>query len=98
VVQEPLPQERVWVEPWAALAPPPMLKLMVLITRSRCSEPHLEQTISIWSWLLLTISSVTSLHFKHLNSYMGIMISFSYPWMAAPQNVPPETACGINTV
>jgi hypothetical protein len=76
VVQEPLPQERVWVEPPAGFDPPPMLKLMVLINLSRSSEPHLAQTISIRSWLFLTSSSMTSLHFKHLNSYIGMMISF----------------------
>jgi hypothetical protein len=77
VVQEPLPQVRVCVDPAAGFDPPPMLKLMELITLSRSSAPHLEQTISIWSWLLLTSISVTSLHFKHLNSYMGITVSLS---------------------
>jgi hypothetical protein len=73
VVQEPLEQLRVWVE--VPVPPFPLLteKLALLRMRSISSALHLLHFISAVSCALVKRISKHSLHFKHLNSYIGIM-------------------------
>jgi hypothetical protein len=72
VVHDPLPQVRDWDLALGPFDPPDMLKLVVLMTRSRLTEPHAEHFISTWSSLLLKSISTSLPHDRHLNSYIGI--------------------------
>jgi hypothetical protein len=79
VVQDPPEQVRSWIA-GADLHPPPppaTLKLVLLIMRSKFSDPHLAHFIAIFSSLFpMTRISMYSSHSIHLNSYIGIMTPF----------------------
>jgi hypothetical protein len=57
--------------------PPATVWLVVERIRSRFAEPQCEQTISISSCLFITSISMYSSQSMHLNSKMGILISFT---------------------